>query len=60
MEQVTSLQTKYPYFHVYDAYQNGNNDYTDADAYNSDHLCPTGAQKLTVRLDSLIQGILNN
>jgi hypothetical protein len=60
MAEVTALQAIYPCFHVYDAYQNGNNDYTDADAYNSPHLCPVGAQKLSVRVDSIIKGILGN
>jgi len=59
MAQVTALQANYPYFHVYDAYQNGNHDYGDSDAANSNHLCPHGARKLSLRLDSLIHGFLS-
>jgi hypothetical protein len=53
-----SLETNNPYFHFYDAYKNGNNDYTDQDAGDYDHLCTIGAAKLTMRLDSLIHQIL--
>jgi hypothetical protein len=56
--QIKSLQNEYPYFHVYDAYANGNHDYMDEDAMNWNHLCPEGARKLTLRLDTLIDSIL--
>ena len=58
MAQFDSLQNVYPYFHVYDAYLYGNNDYTDEDAYDWDHLCPVGAAKLSGRLAVVIDSIL--
>jgi uncharacterized protein (TIGR02171 family) len=58
MLQFQSLKNGNPYFHFYDAYLDGNHDYTDADASNSNHLCSVGAAKLSARLDSLIQTIL--
>jgi hypothetical protein len=58
MAQFQSLGNGNPYFHFYDAYQNGNHDYTDEDASNWNHLCHVGAAKISARLDSLIQGIL--
>ena len=58
MAQFQSLGNGNPYFHFYDAYQNGNHDYTDEDAANWNHLCHVGAAKISARLDSLIQGIL--
>jgi uncharacterized protein (TIGR02171 family) len=59
IEQVKALESVYPYFHVYDAYNDGNHDYTDADARDENHLCPTGAAKLSARLDSLIKTIFD-
>ena len=58
LAQLKALETIYPYFHVYDAYNDGNNDYTDGDATDIDQLCPNGAKKLTGRLDTLIDSIL--
>ena len=58
VRQLEALQDSSPYFHFYDAYQNGNHDYTDAEAQNWNHLCPVGAAKLSTRLDSLIHTIL--
>jgi formylglycine-generating enzyme required for sulfatase activity len=43
-----------PYFHFYDANNNGNHDYTDAEALDCNHLGYLGAQKLSYRLDSLL------
>jgi uncharacterized protein (TIGR02171 family) len=60
LEQVKALEKTHPYFHVYDAYKDGNHDYTDEDAFDYNHLCQTGAKKLTQRLDSLIQKILSH
>jgi len=56
--QLKALETLYPYFHVYDAYQDGNHDYTDAEAASYDILCPNGAKKLADRLNTLIESIL--
>jgi uncharacterized protein (TIGR02171 family) len=58
MAQLDSLQNVYPYFHIYDAELYGNHDYTDADAKDYDHLCPTGAAKLSGRLAPIIDSIL--
>jgi uncharacterized protein (TIGR02171 family) len=44
-----------PYVHFYDAYNFGDHDYTDDDAYDWGHLSSNGAAKLTSRLDSLIR-----
>jgi uncharacterized protein (TIGR02171 family) len=59
MQQFESLENGNPYFHFYDAYLDGNHDYTDEDASNWNHLCSVGAAKLSARLDSLIQTILS-
>jgi uncharacterized protein (TIGR02171 family) len=58
--ELKGLETENPYFHLYDAYNFGDHDYTDADAFNWNHLCPAGAVKLTKRLDTVIHGILGN
>ncbi|MBN1576611.1 MAG: TIGR02171 family protein [Chitinispirillaceae bacterium] len=58
MAQLRALETTHPNFHLYDAYNYGDHDYSDADAVNWNHLSSTGAAKLTHRLDSLIHGIL--
>jgi uncharacterized protein (TIGR02171 family) len=60
IKQVKALESVYPYFHLYDAYNDGNHDYTDTDARDWNHLCSNGAAKLTARLDSLIQHILSS
>ena len=48
-----SLETQNAYFHFYDANMDGNHDYTDAEAYNWNHLNHLGAKKLSARIDSL-------
>jgi uncharacterized protein (TIGR02171 family) len=54
-----ALQDSIPgYFHFYDADKFGNHDYTDADAYDANHLCTDGAQKFSARLDSVVKTIL--
>jgi hypothetical protein len=52
--QLKSLEGSHPNFHFYDAYNDGNHDYSDAEAINWNHLCPKGADKLTGRIDSLV------
>lgn len=49
-----SLAAKYPHFVMMDEYHYGAHDYTDEMALDFDHLCVTGAQKLSLRLDSLL------
>jgi hypothetical protein len=56
--EMKSLEAVTPYYHFYDAYQFGDHDYTDADAENTNHLCPAGAAKLTGRIDSLLHVFL--
>ncbi len=56
---LVALQDSVPgYFHFYDADKLGNHDYTDADAYDANHLCTVGAQKFSARLDSVVKTIL--
>jgi uncharacterized protein (TIGR02171 family) len=59
MDTLRKLEAQKPYFHIYDAYLDGNHDYTDQDAHNTNHLCSVGAEKLSVRVDSVIRNILN-
>jgi uncharacterized protein (TIGR02171 family) len=60
VSQLKALQDSIPgYFHFYDANRGGDHDYADSEAYDCDHLCPAGARKLSVRLDSLARAILN-
>ena len=47
-----------PYFHVYDANNDGNHDYTSNDFSDKQHLCPSGAAKFSKRLDSIVVKIL--
>lgn len=48
-----------PYFHFYDANMFGQHDYPSEDFFDDSHLCKAGAQKFSVRMDSLVQGILS-
>jgi hypothetical protein len=56
--QFRALESSNSYFHFYDAYNNGVNDYSDADAFNCNHLCPNGAAKLTARLNTYIHTLI--
>ncbi len=58
VQQLKALEKTYANFHFYDAYDDGNHDYTDADAGNWNHLCYIGAAKLTSRLNTVIHGFL--
>ena len=53
--QIDSLSQKYPNFILIDENKMGDHDYTDEMALNTDHLSTLGAEKLTLRLDSLIK-----
>jgi uncharacterized protein (TIGR02171 family) len=54
-----ALQDSVPgYFHFYDADKMGAHDYTDADAFDVSHLCTAGAEKFSMRLDSVVKTIL--
>jgi hypothetical protein len=58
LAQIKNLENNHPYFHVYDAYLDGNHDFIDNEAHDFNHLCPVGAKKLSQRLDTLIREIL--
>jgi uncharacterized protein (TIGR02171 family) len=58
MQKFKSFEQGNPSYHFYDAYNDGNHDYADSEAANWDHLCPKGAKKLSIRLDSLIHTFL--
>jgi hypothetical protein len=58
MQKFKSFEHGNPYYHFYDAYNDGNHDYADSEAANWDHVCPKGAKKLSTRLDSLIHTFL--
>jgi uncharacterized protein (TIGR02171 family) len=60
VKQLESLESTHSNFHFYDAYSGGNHDYSDAEAINFNHLCSRGAAKLTARVDSLIQTIVQS
>jgi hypothetical protein len=50
-----ALEERNAFFHYYDAHMGGRHDYTDADAFDCNHLSYTGAAKLSARIDSVIQ-----
>jgi hypothetical protein len=58
LSQLRQIESTNPFFHLYDADMDGNHDYTDDDAFDENHLCDKGAQKLTARIDSLLHIIL--
>jgi len=58
INQVNMLCGANPYVHLYDANNFGDHDYTDAEAYDYDHLCDAGAKKLSARVDSVLVEIL--
>ncbi len=61
ISELIALQDSVPgFFHFYDANKFGNHDFTDADAYDAAHLCTIGAQKFSVRLDSLVKVLLGS
>ena len=55
IDKIKKYEEKYPHFKLMDENKMGNHDYGDEMAYNCDHLSYKGAEKLTNRLDSLIQ-----
>ena len=54
IEAVQALANRIPHFKVLDENRNGNHDYIDQMALNTDHLSIKGAEQLTARLDSLL------
>ena len=55
IEFVKALAGSVSRFAVLDENRNGNHDYTDQMALNTDHLSARGAEQLTARLDSLLK-----
>ncbi|HKP94618.1 MAG TPA: TIGR02171 family protein [Fibrobacteria bacterium] len=56
IRRLKALEGVSPYVHFYDAHRFGDHDYNDGDAFDSGHLDSDGAAKLTIRLDSLVNG----
>jgi len=54
IDSVNAIEKQYSNFHVYDAYNAGENDYDSLDFNNESHLSELGARKLSHRLDSVI------
>ena len=54
METLMNMEHRYSNFVLMDENKNGDHDYSDEMAINTDHLSIAGAQKLTHRLDSLL------
>ena len=55
IEKIKKLEGKYSHFKLMDENKMGDHDYSDEMALNHDHLSYKGAEKLTARLDSVIQ-----
>lgn len=51
---VKGLQSNHTNMRFYDAHMDGLHDYTNADAYDGDHLSIPGALKLSARIDSIL------
>jgi len=58
LERLRAMESANPFFHLYDAHQDGNHDYADDEAANWDHLSIRGADRLGGRLDSLVSNLL--
>ena len=57
LQELREIENTNPFFHFYDANNNGNHDYGPEDAYDENHLSYLGAAKMGTRLDSLIRQI---
>jgi hypothetical protein len=57
MEDMRKLETTHSNFHVYDGYLDGKHDFGDAEAYNWNHLCRTGASRFAGKLDSVLTSL---
>ena len=53
--RLDSLAKANDHFILMDENKMGNHDYTNAQAFNRDHLCSAGAKKMSTRLDSLLR-----
>jgi uncharacterized protein (TIGR02171 family) len=56
--QLRNIEKSNSYFHLYDVYLGGNNDYTYEDFWDEYHLCGRGAEKLSGRVKALIDSLL--
>ena len=59
IQRIEKLAEENENFVLMDENEMGNHDYTGNVAADNDHLCPTGAEKLTSRLDSLLKMLEN-
>jgi uncharacterized protein (TIGR02171 family) len=59
LQKLGELEAANPYFHLYDANLDGNHDYSSAEAYDENHLSQRGAEKLSLRVDSLLHLFLD-
>ncbi len=55
LDSLNLYQKEFSHFTLMDENKNGNHDYPDKCALNTDHLSIQGASKVTLRLDSLLQ-----
>lgn len=55
MQELDYMVEQYPNFKYIDENKMGKHDYTDSEAFDFDHLCHTGAEKLTGRIIKAIQ-----
>jgi uncharacterized protein (TIGR02171 family) len=58
IQNLKQLESSNNFFHLYDAYLYGVNDYDSLDFFDYHHLSEKGAAKLSVRVDSIIHTIL--
>jgi uncharacterized protein (TIGR02171 family) len=58
LEQIRAMEEKLPKFHLYDANQNGDHGYTEADAFDPNHLSTTGAIKISSQVNNIIDSLL--
>ena len=57
IQRIEKLAEENENFVLMDENKMGNHDYIGSVAADNDHLCPTGAKKLTSRLDSLLKSL---
>ena len=55
IERLNGLAQKYSNFTFFDQHKMGEHDYLEGMNYDDDHLCRTGAEQMTHRLDSLLK-----
>ena len=55
IERLNGLAQKYGNFTFFDQHKMGEHDYLEGMNYDDDHLCRTGAEQMTHRLDSLLK-----